>query len=142
MAGPFSGSLIVRWGTGPTLLAGCALFGVAIALTLVPSLPLIFLSLALVCGGFFAMHAGAVGSLNGRLSGSRGRANSLYVLLYYLGGAAGISATGAAYARFGWPGAAALGGLALIVPSAVGVLEIRAARPPVRDALRRPAPPM
>jgi YNFM family putative membrane transporter len=136
-AGPFSGSLILRWGTGPTLIAGCAVFALAIALTLIPSLPVIALSLALVCGGFFAMHAGAVGSLNGRLTGSRGRANSLYVLLYYLGGASGISATGAVYTRFGWPGAAALGGLALLVPSCIGVLELRAERRKHRDALRR-----
>jgi len=135
-AGPLSGSLIKRWGTGPTLIAGSAVFALAIALTLVPWLPLIALSLTLVCGGFFAMHAGAVGSLNGRLTGSRGKANSLYVLLYYLGGAAGISATGAAYTRFGWPGAAALGGLALVVPTWVGILEIRADRAKRRDALR------
>jgi MFS transporter, YNFM family, putative membrane transport protein len=141
-AGPFSGSLILRWGTGATLIAGSALFALAIALTLIPSLPVIALSLALVCGGFFAMHAGAVGSLNGRLTGSRGRANSLYVLLYYLGGAAGISATGAAYARFGWSGAAALGSLALVVPGLIGVVEMWGERRKIRDALRRPQTPM
>jgi YNFM family putative membrane transporter len=141
-AGPFSGSLILRWGTGSTLIAGSALFALAIALTLIPSLPVIALSLALVCGGFFAMHAGAVGSLNGRLTGSRGRANSLYVLLYYLGGAAGISATGAAYARFGWSGAAALGILALVVPGVIGMVEMWGERKKIRDALRRPQAPM
>ena len=72
------------------------------------------------------MHAAAVGSLNSRLTESRGRANSLYVLLYYLGGAAGISAAGAAYARWGWPGVAALGLAGLFVPFSVGIAEIAA----------------
>jgi YNFM family putative membrane transporter len=121
--GPFSGALTRRVGTGFTLIAGCALFGFSIALTLVPFLPVIAASLAGICGGFFAMHAAAVGSLNGRLTGSRGRANSIYVLLYYLGGAAGISAGGAAYARWGWHGTAAVGGLALLVPLSVGIAE-------------------
>jgi len=122
-AGPFSGTLTRRVGTGFTLIAGCALFGFSIALTLVPFLPVIAASLAGICGGFFAMHAAAVGSLNARLTESRGRANSIYVLLYYLGGAAGISAGGAAYARWGWHGTAAVGGLALLVPLSVGIAE-------------------
>ena len=70
------------------------------------------------------MHAASVGSLNARLTGSRGRANSLYVLLYYLGGAAGISAGGAAYARWGWNGTAGVGALALLVPLSVGIVEV------------------
>ena len=122
-AGPFSGTLTRRLGTGVTLIAGSALFGLSLALTLVPSLPVIAVSLAGICGGFFVIHSAAVGSLNGRLTGSRGRANSLYVLLYYLGGAAGISASGAAYARWGWRGTVALAAGALLVPLSVGVAE-------------------
>ena len=129
-AGPFSGNLTRRAGTGFTLIAGCALFGFSIALTLVPFLPVIAGSLAGICGGFFAMHAAAVGSLNARLTESRGRANSLYVLLYYLGGAAGITAGGAAYARWGWNGTAAVGGLALLVPLSVGIAEVLHERRP------------
>jgi len=129
-AGPFSGNLARRAGTGFTLIAGCALFGLSIALTLVPFLAVIAASLAGICGGFFAMHAAAVGSLNGRLTGSHGRANSLYVLLYYLGGAAGISAGGAAYARWGWNGTAGVGGLALLVPLSVGIGEVLHERRP------------
>jgi YNFM family putative membrane transporter len=122
-AGPFAGRLTNRFGTGITLILGSVVFAAAIGLTLIPSLPVIAVSLAAICGGFFAMHAAAVGSLNARLSGSRGRANSLYVLLYYLGGASGISATGAAYARWGWRGAAGIGLAALLVPLSVGVVE-------------------
>jgi YNFM family putative membrane transporter len=122
-AGPISGAMANRFGTGITIALGCAVFAFAIALTLVPSLPVIAISLAGICGGFFAMHAGAVGAMNHRLTGSRGRANSMYVLLYYLGGAAGISAAGAAFARWGWRGTAGFGIAALIVPFSLGIVE-------------------
>jgi YNFM family putative membrane transporter len=122
-AGPLAGRLTNRFGTGTTLILGSVLFASAIGLTLIPSLAAIAASLTAICGGFFAMHAAAVGSLNARLTESRGRANSLYVLLYYLGGAAGISAAGAAYARWGWPGVTALGLAALVFPLAIGITE-------------------
>jgi YNFM family putative membrane transporter len=122
-AGPLAGRLTTRFGAGATLIAGSVTFALAIGLTLIPSLPVIAVSLALTCGAFFTMHAAAVGSLNARLTGSRGKANSLYVLLYYLGGASGISATSAAYARWGWHGAAALGLAVLLVPIGVGLAE-------------------
>src|SRR4051812_30526960 len=121
--GPLAGRLTSRFGPGVTLIGGCAVFALAIGLTLVPWLPAIALGLAAVCGGFFAVHVAAVGSLNARLTESRGRANAIYVLCYYLGGAAGISATGAAYVRCGWRGAAGVGGATLLVPLSVGVLE-------------------
>jgi len=125
-AGPLAGRLTNRSGTGTTLVLGSLLFAAAMALTLIPSLAAIAVSLTAICGGFFAMHAAAVGSLNARLTESRGRANSLYVLLYYLGGAAGISAAGAAWARWAWPGVVALGLAALFVPFAIGIAEIAA----------------
>jgi len=122
-AGPLAGKMTDRLGTGLTLVCGSLLFAAAIAATLVSSLPLIAASLAAICAGFFAVHAAAVGSLNRRLTSSRGRANSIYVLAYYLGAAAGITATGWAYARFGWRGAVALGIAALSVPLGIGVRE-------------------
>ena len=124
-AGPASGKLAHRFGTGATLVFGSLLFMAAIAATFVPSLPVIAGSLAAICGGFFTLHASAVAALNRRLTSSRGRANSMYVLAYYLGGAAGISATGAVYTRWGWHGAAALGIAVLLVPLAVGLVELK-----------------
>jgi YNFM family putative membrane transporter len=127
-AGPLAGRLTNRFGTGTTLIAGSGALALAIALSFIPSLPAIALSLAILCAGFFTVHAAAVGSLNARLSGGRGRANSLYVLLYYLGGAAGITGAGAAYSRWGWPGVAVLGLTALLVPLSVGAAELRQGR--------------
>ena len=85
-------------------------------------------SLPAVCGGFFGMHAAALGTLNRRLTSSRGRANSLYVLSYYLGGASGISAAGYAYTHAGWRGCVTLGVVVLLVPFGIGLFESAKAR--------------
>lgn len=123
--GPLAGKLSNRIGNGATMILGSIIFALAILLTLIKALIAIIAALALVCAGFFAIHAAAAGSLNRRLTSSRGRANSLYVLAYYLGGATGITLSGYAYGLAGWPGVAALGLLMLTVPCATGIQEMR-----------------
>ncbi len=125
LIGPLSGKLSNRIGNGGTMILGSLLFGLAIALTLITSLVAILAALGLVCAGFFSIHAAAVGSLNRKLTSSRGRANSLYILAYYLGGAAGITLSGHAYGLAGWPGVAALGIAMLALPFATGLAERR-----------------
>jgi hypothetical protein len=68
------------------------------------------LTFSLVTAGFFAVHSAAAGSLNRKLAEGRGRANSLYVLFYYLGGWVGITASGRAYQFAGWRAVAGPGG--------------------------------
>jgi YNFM family putative membrane transporter len=128
--GPVAGQLSNRIGNGGTMVLGSVVFAIAIATTFIQSLGAIVAALALVCAGFFAIHAAAAGSLNRRLTSSRGRANSLYVLSYYLGGAAGITLSGYAYSFAGWPGVAVLGILTLAIPFATGMAERQA---PGRD---------
>jgi YNFM family putative membrane transporter len=123
--GPVAGNLSNRIGNGATMAIGSAIFAIAIAATFIPSLPVIAASLAGGCAGFFAVHSAAVGSLNLRLSSGRGRANSLYVLFYYLGGSIGITASGRAYHMAGWRGVAGLGILMLVLPFATGLAEMR-----------------
>ncbi len=124
VAGPLAGNLSNRLGSGATMAIGSTVLAAAIACTLVPSLAVIAPSLPAICAGFFGVHAAALGTLNRRLTGSRGRANSLYVLFYYLGGAAGISATGWAYSQRGWHGVVALAMAVLAVPLGVGLYEL------------------
>jgi len=123
--GPLSGRLSNRLGNGATIILGAAILALALATSLVPRWPTVVVALALVCTGHFAMHAAAAGSLNRKLTAGRGRANSIYVLAYYLGGAAGITLSGQAYSLAGWPGVVCLGLLVVTIPGAVGWRERR-----------------
>ena len=124
VTGPLSGKLSNRVGSGATILFGSLLCALAIAATLVSSLIVIAASLTAICAGFFSIHSAAVGLLNRRLSASRGRANSLYVLLYYVGGAVGITACGYAYTSYGWVGAVSLNVAVLLLPLLIGSIEM------------------
>ena len=124
VTGPLSGKLSNRVGSGATMLFGSLLCALAIAATLASSLVVIAASLMAICAGFFSIHSAAVGLLNRRLSASRGRANSLYVLLYYVGGAVGITACGYAYTSYGWIGAVSLNVAVLLLPLLIGAIEM------------------
>lgn len=123
--GPIAGVISNRLGNGAAMIGGALVFALALGLTLIRSVPVIALALLLVCAGFFTIHASAAGSLNRRLSGGRGRANSLYVLFYYLGGACGITLSGWAYHLAGWSGVVTLGLIVLTVPLVSGFQELR-----------------
>lgn len=125
VVGPLAGRLSNRIGNGGAMVLGTVIFLAAMFLTLIPSLLVIVLALIGVCLGFFTIHAAAVGALNLRLPGGRGRANSLYVLFYYLGGSCGITASGWAYSRWGWLGVLLLGVLVLGLPGSIGLWERR-----------------
>ena len=122
--GPLSGRLSNRLGSGATMVLGSLAFAAAVAATLIQSLAVIAVSLVTACAGFFSIHAAAVALLNRRLTTSRGRANSLYVLCYYAVGGAGISACGYAYSGYGWHGVAALAACVLLLPLGIGLAEI------------------
>jgi YNFM family putative membrane transporter len=93
----------------------------AFALTLVATMPALVASLVAMCAGFFAIHAAAVGALNRDAAGARGRANALYTLFYYVGGALGIALAGELYAIFDWPGVIALCLTMTLLPLAAGL---------------------
>ncbi len=134
--GPLAGTMSDRIGNGTTIAAGSAVFAFAILISFVHSMPMILASLAGVCGGFFTVHAAAAGSLNRHLTAGRGRANSLYVLFYYLGGSIGITVNGYAYGYGGWRWVGGIGVLMLFTTFAAGMAERRAGKSLLRTAGR------
>jgi len=99
---------------------------VALLFTIVVAIPVLIVSLIGLCAGFFTIHASAVGALNRNLSGDRGKANALYTLFYYVGGAAGIAIGGDLYTRFGWRGVLAVALAMSLLPLGVGVAQWKA----------------
>jgi YNFM family putative membrane transporter len=106
---------------------GVFILGVALLLLMFYSIMAILSGLVLVCLGFFTIHTVAFGSLNRRLSGGQGRANALYVLLYYMGGWVGITWSGYAYEFGGWSAVIYSALAILIVPLMAGLGERRTA---------------
>lgn len=126
--GPISGRISNRIGNGASMVLGAMVFGLAVGATLIDSIPVIAASLFGVCTGFFTIHSAAAGLLNRKLSTGQGRANSLYVLFYYLGGYTGITLSAQLYTRMGWNGVILLCFGMLLVPLTVGIVEIRTNR--------------
>ena len=119
--GPMTGQISNRFGNGNTLMAGSAVLGSALTLLLLPSVVAIILGLLGTCAGFFTIHSAAVGSLNRKLSSGQGRANSLYVLFYYIGGWVGITGAGFAYKHGGWSALISICMSLLIIPLSAGI---------------------
>lgn len=126
---PLSGRISNRCGNGVTMALGAAVLGGSLLLTHVAHMGFVALGLGGVCLGFFSVHSAAVGCMNRRLSRSRGRANSLYIMIYYLGGSAGITLCGYGYQHFGWIGVTGLGLLMVGHILAIGLVEIGRQRP-------------
>lgn len=121
--GPVAGRISNRFGNGHTLVAGALVLAASLALLLCHTITMIVIGLIGVCGGFFGVHASAVGALNRKLSSGQGRANALYVLFYYVGGWVGITASGWAYQFGGWRAVVMVGWCLLIIPISTGIME-------------------
>jgi predicted MFS family arabinose efflux permease len=112
---PLSGRFLDRFGFRHTTVLYCAMMIAGLLLTLVKSLPIVIVGLAIFSSGvFIAQAAGTVqtGAIAGR---ARSSAAGLYVTFYYLGGSAGATLTGLFWRWQGWPGCVALfGGVSLV----------------------------
>ena len=128
-AGPLAGRISNRWGSGVAMAGGTLLLATGLLISLVSTLWVIGLALALVCTGYFSVHASAVGAVNQSLESGRGRANALYVLFYYVGGWGGITASGIAFESHGWTGVVLLCLFMLLIPFYCGVLHQRQSSP-------------
>jgi YNFM family putative membrane transporter len=105
---PQSGWFLDRFGFRRTTLLYCSMMIAGLLCTLVRSLPMIVIGLALFSSGVFVAQAAATvqtGAIAGR---ARSSAAGLYVTFYYLGGSAGATLTGWFWHWAAWPGCVAL----------------------------------
>jgi YNFM family putative membrane transporter len=136
--GPFAGRLGNRYGNGSVMIGGALMLAAALALTFVVTMPTLIASLVALCAGFFAIHATAVGALNRDATTARGRANALYTLFYYAGGAVGIAVAGELYAYVGWAGVVAACIVMTLLPLGAGVALSRSRVASSPDAATAP----
>ncbi len=113
IASPIAGRLSVRF-TRPAILAcGMAIAALGITGTLVQFLPVIVVSLIVLCGGMSIAQSTAPAFVNVSARGATGSAGALYLAFYYLGATLGSVVPGYAWQTWGWHGVAAACGAGL-----------------------------
>ncbi len=112
---PQSGRFLDRFGFRHTTVVYCAMMIAGLLLTLVKSLPIVIVGLAIFSSGVFVAQAAATvqtGAIAGR---ARSSAAGLYIAFYYLGGSLGATLTDWFWRWRGWPGCVILlGGVSLV----------------------------
>ncbi len=101
---PQSGRFLDRFGFRRTAILYCAMMIAGLLFTLVRSLPVVIIGLAIFSSGVFVGQAAATvqtGAIAGR---ARSSAAGLYVAFYYLGGSIGATLTGLFWRWKGWTG--------------------------------------
>lgn len=128
VASPVAGRWIDRVGHRSTLLVSYVGAVGGILLTLIHSLPMILIGLALCCSAVFVAQSVSNSYIGTVASEARAAAVGLYVLFYYVGGSAGSAIPGYLWNRGGWPACVAL-------IAAVQILTIA-----IASAFWKPAP--
>jgi predicted MFS family arabinose efflux permease len=105
---PWAGWAIGRFGRRRFTARVLALWIAGIALTLVPSLPLIILGLAISAGCGLVCQAISTGYVTTTAKAGRSSAVGLYVTSFYVGGSFGAALGGLAWTLGGWPACVAL----------------------------------
>jgi predicted MFS family arabinose efflux permease len=111
---PQSGRFLDHFGFRHTTVLHCIMMIAGLLLTLLKSLPMVIVGLAIFSAGVFAAQA-AVTVQTGAIAGrARSSAAGLYVTFYYLGGTLGAILPDWFWRRESWPGCVALlGGVSL-----------------------------
>ena len=99
---PFGSRVIARHGYRSVLIGAMACAMAGVGLTLVPTLAVVLLGLALCSSGIFIAQACAISFIADRVREGRSLASGIYNLTYYGGGAFGAGLGGAAYMAGGW----------------------------------------
>lgn len=122
---PQSGRFLDHFGFGPTTIVYCAMMIAGLSLTLIKSLPLVIIGLAIFSSGVFVAQAAATvqtGAIAGR---ARSSAAGLYVTFYYLGGSIGATLTDWFWRWKRWPGCVGLLGFVSLLSVLLSRLSTR-----------------
>lgn len=101
---PIAGNLSQRAPRRLIIGLGLGIAMLGIALTLVQAVPVIVVSLFIVCTGMFMAQAVAPALVNALAATAKGGAGALYLVCYYLGGTLGGVVPGLGWQAWGWPG--------------------------------------
>ncbi len=116
---PWTGWAVARVGRRRFTVRVIAVWGVGIALTLAPSLPLIVAGLALCAGCGLICQAISTGYVTITAKAGRSSAVGLYVTSFYIGGSFGAALGGLAWNFGGWPACVGLVAAMLLILAAI-----------------------
>lgn len=116
---PWTGWAVGRFGRRRFMVRVIALWIGGIALTLVPSLPLIIAGLALCAGCGLICQAISTGYVTITAKAGRSSAVGLYVTSFYIGGSFGAALGGAAWTIGGWQACVAIVIAMLVIMAAI-----------------------
>jgi predicted MFS family arabinose efflux permease len=102
------GRAIARFGRRSLVIGATLAWGCGALLTLVPSLPVIVLALAIAAGSGFIVQATATAYVALTAESGRTSAIGLYASSYYVGGSIGAVLPGLTWNAVGWPGCVAM----------------------------------
>jgi predicted MFS family arabinose efflux permease len=112
---PQSGRFLDRFGFRRTSILYCVMMIAGLLLTLIKSLPVVIVGLAIFSSGVFVAQAAATVETGAIARRARSSAAGLYVTFYYLGGSAGATLTDWFWRSAAWPGCVALFGVVSLV---------------------------
>jgi len=126
---PLSGRLLNRYGHARVLMLAWAIAITGLGLSVLSSLTVVIVGLALFSAGVFIAQTSATSFVAEASGAARATSVGLYVLCYYLGGSVGGVLPAALWMYFGWPGVA-------VLIAAIGLLSATVGRRSFRYALR------
>lgn len=104
MVTPMAGRFIVRYGFLRSVLGALTLSAAGLLLTLVPSLTVVILGLAVCSSGVFICQSATISHIAANVKEGRSLATGIYYFSYYAGGAVGSWVAGLAYEGWSWGG--------------------------------------
>ena len=102
------GRAIARFGRRPLVIGAIGLWACGALLTLVPSLPVIVVGLAVAACGGFIVQATSTGYVALTAESGRTSAIGFYATTYYVGGSIGAVLPGLTWSTGGWPACVAM----------------------------------